>query len=105
MPVFSGDYMREKLADLCHRQWSGWMTYLYGKCSSNPDGTLTIPAWAVARWARQMSTKYEHLQEVEKESDRKEADRFLALLEEENRHSAQASIHAPDVGQNSRGNA
>lgn len=37
--------MREKLADLCHRQWSGWMTYLYGKCSSNPDGTLTIPAW------------------------------------------------------------
>jgi hypothetical protein len=87
MPVFFGGYMREKLADLCHRQWSGWMTYLYGKCSSNPDGTLTIPAWAVARWARQMSTKYEHLPEVEKESDREEADRFLALLAEENRHS------------------
>jgi len=45
------------------------------------------------------------LQEVEKDSDRKEADRFLALLGEENRHSAQASIHAPDVGQNSRDNA
>ena len=22
----------EKLADLAHRQWSGWMTYMLGKC-------------------------------------------------------------------------
>lgn len=89
--------MREKLAELCHYQWSGWMTYLYGKCSSNADGSLTIPPWAVARWARQMSTKYEHLQEVEKESDREEANRFLALLVEENRHSAQHVKPLADV--------
>jgi hypothetical protein len=57
------------------------MVYLYDKCLSNPDGSLTIPAAMVARWARQMTTEYERLTEAEKDSDRKEADKFLVLLE------------------------
>ena len=77
--------MREKIAELCHKQWSGWMFYLFSKCSSNDDGTLTIPAWAVARWTRQMATKYARLSEMEKQSDRGEADRFLKLLDPQNK--------------------
>ena len=42
--------IREILADLCHRQWSGWMKYLFGKGTFNDDGTWTMPAWAVKRW-------------------------------------------------------
>ena len=75
-----GDTLREEFAGLCHEQWSGWMRYLYSKCQSNGDGSLVIPPWAVARWARQMVTDYGDLSESEKESDRKEADRFLSLM-------------------------
>ena len=90
--------MREKLAELCHEQWSGWMEYLFSKCYETqieptlqePDGekALIIPRWAIDRWTRQMKTKYENLSEDEKESDRKEADRFLALIEQ-NQHGVQ----------------
>ena len=70
---------RETLAALAHDQWSGWMRYLYGRCTSHPGGALTIPAHWVARWQRQMNTDYDDLSEAEKESDRQEADRVLTL--------------------------
>ena len=72
--------MREKLAALSHEQWSGWMEYLFSKCKFHHDGSWTIPNWAVARWGRQMKTSYEDLSEEEKESDRKEADKFIILM-------------------------
>jgi len=72
--------MREELASLCHEQWSGWMKYLFGKSKKNDDGTVTIPLWAVDRWGHQMNTRYEDLSELEQESDRNEADRFITLL-------------------------
>lgn len=75
--------LREKLADLSHEQWSGWMRYLFSKCLKNNDGSVTIPAWAVERWTRQMNTPYDQLPESEKESDRVEADKVLALIKEE----------------------
>ena len=71
---------REKLAALSHKQWSGWMRYLFSKCPANSDGTVTIPTWAVDRWWRQMKTPYASLAEEEKESDRAEADRMLAVI-------------------------
>lgn len=72
--------VREKLAELCHDQWSGWMEYLFQKCSPNiHTGETIIPAWAVDRWKRQMNTKYQFLSESEKDSDRKEADKFIEL--------------------------
>jgi hypothetical protein len=74
--------MREALAALAHEQWSGWMEYLFSKSQDNADGTVTIPAWAVERWKRQMTTPYAELPEAEKNSDRQEADRVLALLAE-----------------------
>ncbi len=81
--------LREKLAALAHEQWSGWMRHLFSKCEALPGTTtddfkirpVVIPLWAVTRWMRQMRAPYVDLSEEEKESDRKEADRVLALLE------------------------
>lgn len=82
--------LREQLAALAHEQWSGWMEYMFSKCHPGqarlddgtfvPNGTMVIPAWATERWMRQMSTPYAELPESEKESDRQEADRVLAIV-------------------------
>lgn len=71
---------REQLAALAHRQWSGWMHYLFSKGTFNEDGTWTMPVWAVERWQRQMKTPYSELSNDEKEQDRKEADRMIKIL-------------------------
>lgn len=70
----------EQLADFAHKQWSGWMTYMFGKCIPNEDGTLTIPGRFVRRWSRQVRTSYANLPEGEKESDRKEARKMIDIL-------------------------
>jgi hypothetical protein len=64
---------REVLAAIAHSQWSGWMKYLFSKMENG-----TIPRWAMERWSRQMNTEYKCLPEIEKESDRVEADKYLA---------------------------
>ena len=73
---------REILAALAHRQWSGWMEYLFSKCIVADDGSgnLIIPSGYVQALERQIQTKYAQLTEAEKELDRKEADRVLAVL-------------------------
>ena len=73
----------EKLAELCHEQWSDWMKYLFSRCKVNFDGSVTIPEWAVTRWKNQIITTYEDLSENEKNSDRDEARKFIKLLKEE----------------------
>ena len=75
---------RENLAKLAHEQWSGWMEYLFSKGMFNSDGTWTMPQWAVDRWKRQMKTDYKDLSESEKNSDRKEADKFIRVMEGKN---------------------
>ncbi len=72
--------MREKLAKLAHEQWSGWMKYMFDKCAKIRNGKMVIPKWAVERWSYQMVIPYNMLSEKEKESDREEADKFLAVL-------------------------
>lgn len=76
----TGLNLREELADYAHEAWSGWMKYLFEKSVEEPDGTVTIPAWAVKRWRRQATTIYKDLPEEEKESDREEADRMLEIV-------------------------
>ena len=49
---------REQFAKLAHEQWSGWMKYLFGKCSKISKGRMVIPKWAVERWSYQMITPY-----------------------------------------------
>lgn len=72
--------MREKLAEYAHAAWSGWMKHLFEKSTQNADGTVTIPAWAVSRWQRQMNTPYAALPANEKESDGMEADRMISIM-------------------------
>ena len=78
----TNDKMREALAEYAHDSWSGWMKYLAEKTTFNADGTATIPAWAVTRWNRQMHTPYADLPEPEKESDRVEADKIIAITQD-----------------------
>jgi len=70
----------EQLAKLSHEQWSKWMKYLFEKSVLNLDGTITIPEWAVERWKRQINTTYLELSEEEKQSDREEATKVMALI-------------------------
>ena len=72
--------IKEQLAEYAHYQWSGWMRYLFGKGEFNEDGTWTMPKWAVERWTRQMNAEYKDLSEEEKDSDRKEAEGMLNIL-------------------------
>lgn len=76
------DGVREQLATLAHEQWAGWMEYLFSKSDIDADGGVYIPVSLAHRWKRQMNTPYTELPEKEKESDRREADRVLALLHE-----------------------
>jgi hypothetical protein len=79
--LWDDDSDRERLAGYIHNaQWSGWMKYLFSKCTINADGTATLPRWAVTRWTRQVNTVYKLLPEEEKDNDRDEADAILALL-------------------------
>lgn len=77
--------LREEMAAHAHEMWSGWMKYLYSKASRDPlTGEYVIPIWATERWTRQMLTAYADLPEEEKESDRIEADRILAVIASHN---------------------
>lgn len=74
--------LRERLAEYAHDAWSGWVEYRSKKSVLNEDGSMTIPKWAVDRWARQASTEYEDLPQDEKLSDRDEADKMLAIFDD-----------------------
>ena len=82
--------LREALAAYAHESWSGWMEYLFTKCRTSLHSFLTGPRSEttiihqdqVLRWKRQMQTPYADLSEKEKESDREQADKILALLSE-----------------------
>lgn len=69
----------EELANLCHEQWSGWMGYLFSLCHISNNRKPVISRENYERWALQMVTDYENLSEEEKESDRIEARKILAL--------------------------
>jgi len=72
--------LREKLAEYAHAAWSGWMKYMFSKSTKNAGGSMTIPAWLVERWTRQMNTPYTELPEGEKKSDRNEADIIIGIM-------------------------
>lgn len=75
--------IREQLAEYAHEAWSGWMRYLFEKTIEVGDGCEEIQREQVERWKRQMNTPYSELPENEKESDRQEADKMLAILKAE----------------------
>lgn len=73
--------LREALAEYAHEAWSGWMKYLFDKTLPEKlyNGEV-IPRDLANRWQRQMNTPYADLPEEEKESDRDEADKILAIV-------------------------
>ena len=84
--------LRERLAALQHEIWAHWMRYMFaqGTCRDvELDGRVQrawiMPEQARVRWERQMYTPYDALPEAERESDRDQADKVLALLEHNDR--------------------
>lgn len=74
--------LKETLASYAHETWCGWMKYLFSKCSYDEEsGVAVIPEELVSRWKRQTTTLYEDLPEDEKESDREEAGKILAIIQ------------------------
>jgi len=69
----------EKLAEYAHEAWAGWIRYMFSKGTIYPDGSLTLPDWAVERWLRQAETPYGELPEEEKKSDREEAIKMIGI--------------------------
>lgn len=56
------------------------MEHLYSVSTHNKDGSVTIPAEKVARWAKQMKTHYVFLSPSEQESDREQADKTIDAM-------------------------
>jgi hypothetical protein len=70
----------EQLAAVEHERWSHWQRYVHSKCVRQPDGSLLVPATLVARWEKQIDTKYAELDEQERESDREQVRKYLPLI-------------------------
>jgi hypothetical protein len=70
----------EQLAAVEHERWSHWQRYVHSKCVRQPDGSLLLPAGLVARWEKQIDTKYAELDEQERESDREQVRKYLPLI-------------------------
>jgi hypothetical protein len=70
----------ERLADVEHERWSHWQRYVHSKGLRQPDGSLLLPADLVARWEKQIDTKYAELDDQERESDREQVRKYLPLI-------------------------
>lgn len=67
----------EALADLEHERWSGWEKYRStARTEEHPNGEMNVD-----RWVRQRRTAYANLSEEEKQSDRDQVMKTLAVLE------------------------
>lgn len=75
------DDIREELAAYAHEAWASWMRYLFANCGAAQHGKVVIPALYADALRRQMHTRYVELTESEKESDRQEADKMLAIID------------------------
>jgi hypothetical protein len=64
------DSLRERLAELEHKQWAHWYRYMIGNLT--PENK--------ARWDQQAATPYALLTEPEKNSDRQWADKVLEII-------------------------
>ena len=77
--VDDDDEIREALAAIQHEIWSHWMKHLFAVCVDMGDHLL-IPKSLWDKWHRQTITSYANLADAEKESDRQQADKVMALL-------------------------
>jgi ribosome modulation factor len=73
--------MRELIAAVQHEIWAHWMKYLFSKCPLNDQGQRVIPAELVERWQRQIDTPYAELSGMERDSDRRQADKVIRAMQ------------------------
>lgn len=71
----------DELAAVEHERWAHWQRYVHRQATQQSDGSLRLPADLVARWERQIATKYSELTENEKESDRDQVRKYMPLIE------------------------
>ena len=73
------DDLREALAAYAHDAWAAYMNYHLSKCERG-DGSFAIPYdyWRALR--HQIIRPYAELSDEEREWDRKEADKMLAIV-------------------------
>lgn len=99
--------LREKLAELEHDQWAHWFLY-HDKKTQSFLVQSHVDAWYrrqadYQRWLHQANTPYAKLTEKEKDSDRKWADKVLAIVKKENvcikLTDLQAFLKPPKMGQ------
>ena len=77
----AGDEVREKLAEFVHLiRGKGWAESVFGKGLINVDGSWTMPKWAFDRLMKKAETPYAEMTDDERESDRAEADKIIALF-------------------------
>lgn len=72
--------LREELADVQHAIWAHWMQYMFSCGTFDEQGNWIMPWDKARRWQRQMDTPYAELTDKERESDRDQADKVLAVL-------------------------
>jgi hypothetical protein len=87
----------EKLAAVEHERWSHWQRYLHEQCTRQPDGSLLLPAELVARWEKQIATKYAELDDKEKESDREQVRKYLPIISAAMTERKEASLSTEGV--------
>ena len=76
--ALGADALLEQLSALAHEQWSGWVAYMLNRLASSAQRPGEEEP--VARWRRQIATPYGSLSESERDSDRREAMRVLAVI-------------------------
>jgi hypothetical protein len=77
----AGGLLRERLAAKVHEVWQRWMHYQQRHASLLPRALVgDTYKEAILRWGRQMQTDYVDLPDAERESDRRIADEYLALV-------------------------
>ena len=78
--------LEERLAELCHEQWSHWIKYLFSECKhqAEPPWTVTIPQRKFLHWKGLSSMRYYELSDDQKEQHRVMAMEFASVLEEKN---------------------
>lgn len=72
--------LTEQLAAVEHERWSHWQRYVHNKAVRQLDGSLLLSPDLVARWEKQIETKYIDLSEAEKESDREQVRKYLPFI-------------------------
>jgi len=77
------DKFIEDGASLEHDRWARWQKHFFSKCKieeNEEDVILTLSKKDYSRWLRQIATDYKDLSEEEKESDRREVEKYIPLL-------------------------